>query len=1072
MPVNNKLLFSFLIPLFLLFSFSLHAQKLNIKNFTIDDGLTQPQVLDMEQDHTGAIWLATNGIGVIQFDGLKYTTYATREGLNSNHVFSVFEDNHQCLWIGTAKGLNKYENKMLAKVADTLVNQISIHTFHQHSSNSLWIGTNKGIVIFKDGKFTPFKNNKELGNSQVWAMEEDKFGNTWIATLLNGVFCFDGKKMIHFGIDEGLNDNRCRDLIMKENFLWVATYKGISVLDVSKPILGGGKHFDSLRIAGKAFTESSHRLFKDNKGAIWVGSIQGVTKVENNRETLITKNNGLCNTVIDAIMQDNEGNMWFGSYGGGLSRYRNNLFVNISEQQGLAHNDVMSFLKDKKNNLWIATWGGGVSRMDYNAFKDRDTTIFRNFMQQKDGLPANTITSMCEDKRGNIWLATMAAGVSRYDGKKFTNYDISSGLDGLRNQAMLADKNGNVWIGNEAGVDKFDGENFIHYGRQQGFSVQGVSCIYEDDNGYLWFGSQDKIVKYDGKNFTSILRSEGFPHLKNITKDKRGYLWFSTDAGACIYTGKGFRVISENDGLVSNTVSFVRPDLDGNLWIGTNKGIDKLDLNRFINQKEISLTHYGKYEGFNNLQCNPNSFFADNDGKLWIGTNNGVMIYNPRLDGNKNLVEPITQLTGIRLFLNPVDLSKYSDSIKNGLPVNFVLPYSENHVTFDFIGISQTDPEKVKYQFKLEGADNEWSPESKETKATYSNLAPGKYTFVLKAKNSDGVWNSKPLTFSFQIISPIWKRPWFFLTLMVIGVIGIYMVIKIRERRLRFSKRLLERQVSLRTKELFDEKEKLQVLNSEIDEKNKAITDSIHYAKRIQQALLPSDTSMKQIFPDSFVFFRPKDIVSGDFYWMEQWGHQTLIAAVDCTGHGVPGAFMSIVGHNILTHAVNVLGLTKPALILNETNKQLSRKLNQNPLEAKVRDGMDIALCSINYTKSTMEYAGANNPVWMIRNNEVIEIKGNKFPIGVYMGEEFQKFTNHEWELQKGDYIYIFTDGYADQFGGEKGKKFKYKEFQKMLLDNHKKPMVEQKLLLERAFDEWRGSLEQVDDVLVIGIRI
>lgn len=271
---------------------------------------------------------------------------------------------------------------------------------------------------------------------------------------------------------------------------------------------------------------------------------------------------------------------------------------------------------------------------------------------------------------------------------------------------------------------------------------------------------------------------------------------------------------------------------------------------------------------------------------------------------------------------------------------------------------------------------------------------------------------------------------------------------------------------------MFEEKEKLQVAYSEIDEKNKAITDSIHYAKRLQDAIIPTDATMKQLFPDSFVLYKPKDIVSGDFYWVEQWGHQTLIAAADCTGHGVPGAFMSIVGHNILTQSVNVLGLSKPALILNETNKQLSRKLNQNPEETKVMDGMDIALFSINYSKATMEYAGANNPLWIIRNNELIEIKGNRFPIGAYVGENLQKFTNHEWELQRGDYIYIFSDGYADQFGGPKGRKFMFKQLQKLLLDNHKKPLAEQKEVLDQTFENWRGNLEQVDDVLFIGIKI
>jgi serine phosphatase RsbU (regulator of sigma subunit) len=598
-----------------------------------------------------------------------------------------------------------------------------------------------------------------------------------------------------------------------------------------------------------------------------------------------------------------------------------------------------------------------------------------------------------------------------------------------------------------------------------------VNAIYQDNFGDLWFGSIDKITKFDGKKFTSITRPEGFPRIRNLVRDHLGYTWFSTDLGVAVYNGKNFFTINELNGLSSNTVYFVSADNDNHLWIGTNNGIDRLDINTYINQKEVKLKHYGKEDGFIGLECNQNAYYMDVDGKLWIGTIDGVTIYNPDFE-DKNPIAPQTQITNIRLFLESVDLSKYADSIKDGLPVNLVLPYDKNHITFDFVGISQTIPDKVRYRFMLQNFDADWLPEGKEISTTYSNLPPGKYTFLLKACNNDGVWNETPASFSFEIVPPFWKRPWFYIISIIIGLSIIYAFVKTREQRLQKSRQRLKEEVANRTRELQEEKEKLQVAYSEIDEKNKDITDSIHYAKRIQQAILPSDSGVKQLLPDSFIFYKPKDIVSGDFYWMEQWGPQTLIAAVDCTGHGVPGAFMSIVAHNILTQAVNVLGLSKPALILNETNTQLTKKLNQNSEEATVRDGMDIALCAINYKRSTMEFAGANNPLWLIRNGQVIEINGDKFPIGAFVGEELQRFTNHEWEIQKGDCIYIFTDGFADQFGGPKGKKFKYKQFQELLLRICQLPMSEQKDILEKVNEEWQGSLEQVDDVLIIGIRI
>ena len=256
-----------------------------------------------------------------------------------------------------------------------------------------------------------------------------------------------------------------------------------------------------------------------------------------------------------------------------------------------------------------------------------------------------------------------------------------------------------------------------------------------------------------------------------------------------------------------------------------------------------------------------------------------------------------------------------------------------------------------------------------------------------------------------------------------------------------------------------------------IEEKNKDIVSSIHYAQRIQKALLASDTLLEKNLPEHFVLYKPKDIVSGDFYWVTEWGSKTMFAAVDCTGHGVPGAFMSIVGQNILNQAVNEYGLSKPNLVLNSLNKGVSRTLGTDE-DNVIRDGMDLALCALDKKNMTLEFAGAFNPLWILRKNEIIEIKGNKFPIGSFIDESIQNFDNHEFKLKKGDILYVFTDGYADQFGGPKGKKFKDKNVKKLLLDNCHEPMDKQKEILENTMREWKGELEQIDDILIMGVRI
>jgi serine phosphatase RsbU (regulator of sigma subunit) len=256
----------------------------------------------------------------------------------------------------------------------------------------------------------------------------------------------------------------------------------------------------------------------------------------------------------------------------------------------------------------------------------------------------------------------------------------------------------------------------------------------------------------------------------------------------------------------------------------------------------------------------------------------------------------------------------------------------------------------------------------------------------------------------------------------------------------------------------------------EIEEKNKDITASITYAQRIQRAILPPVSQMKGLLGQHFILYKPKDIVSGDFYWVEQSGDATLFAAVDCTGHGVPGAFMSIVGHNILTQVVFEKKINSPALILDRLNEEVNRTLRQRG-NAEVKDGMDIALCSLDREKNKLYFSGANNPLYFIRRGELKEIKGDKFPIGETEPGNKNNFTQHELDLLKGDSIYIFSDGYADQFGGPKGKKFKYKQLQELLLSIQQHTMDEQLLILEKTINDWKGDLEQVDDILVIGLR-
>ncbi len=296
-----------------------------------------------------------------------------------------------------------------------------------------------------------------------------------------------------------------------------------------------------------------------------------------------------------------------------------------------------------------------------------------------------------------------------------------------------------------------------------------------------------------------------------------------------------------------------------------------------------------------------------------------------------------------------------------------------------------------------------------------------------------------------------------------LGLVAIFLLVVFNRLKVtRKQKNIIEEQKN----EVEKQKTVVELAHTELEEKNKEITDSIQYAKRIQNAILPPTKLVKEYLSESFIYYQPKDIVAGDFYWMEPLKNGVLFAAADCTGHGVPGAMVSVVCNNGLNRSVREYGLTDPGEILNKTREIVVQEFEKS--EDEVKDGMDIAICLLEGNK--LQYAGAHNPLWLIRNGELLETKANKQPIGKFDNPE--PYTTHSIDLLKGDSLYIFSDGYADQFGGEKGKKLKTTNFKKLLISIQKETMDKQRQLISEAFEDWKGELEQLDDICVIGVKI
>ncbi|MGE0568015.1 MAG: two-component regulator propeller domain-containing protein [Bacteroidia bacterium] len=1056
------------------------AQTHHFKNYNTEQGLPQSQVLSLFQDSKGYIWVGTNSGGIGKFDGNKFETVNKNDGLIDDVVFSVSEDDKGRMLIGTSKGLSVYFKQSFRNYNEKngLDNSWIYHL--EKDGESFWIGTQQGAFEFKKDSIFTFKSDSILNNSSIYTIHNDNKGNILFGTMQNGLIVYHKKngKFTHVNTTNGLLNNFIFSIATnnKGEYL-IGTATGLNILSSSFSL----QPFEGI-VTNENIGYSTILEHTDN--TFFFGSFsEGLLKLDFNKKNsalFFNKDNGLTNNPIISSLKDREGNIWIGTDGSGLYKYFNDKFIYYTKNNGLAENYINAVAEDAKGNLWVAPSLNGVAKISGNNIVSYNEEFFK-----KNKLPDKNINAILALKNGRVLFGT-DQGLCYFENEKFVTFTDALIRTKLIN-TLYQDDNGDIYIGTNSGVLVYRNNMFFEIEALREHFREGmldVFSVVKDINNKLIFGTENGIIEYYNGQAKVYNSGNRFINgrVTNAKIDSRKNIWLGTSDGLYFYKNGIFTRISKKDGFTSGFINFLNIDANNNLFIGSNNGIDILNLNDFYANKP-KFKHLSKDDGLLSLESNANASFITKEGKLIVGTIKGVEIYNPNLDlPNRN--EPITSITDVKLFYGQENINNYSSETIDGtlLPNNLNLPYNKNNLTFKFIGISLMAPEKVMYQYKLEGLDADWTPSVSKTEVTYPSIPPGSYTFMVKAMNNDGLWNSQPSYFEF-IISPPWYKTWWFYSIVVIGVIsGFFGYNYVRTKKLIADKQKLENVVNERTKELREEKEKVEVINkevvqqkAEIENKNIEITDSIKYAKNIQEALLPSLPEVEKTLGNSFILYLPKDIVSGDFYWHSYHNNIHYIAAADCTGHGVPGAFMSIVGNNLLNEIINRKNISEPGMILSELHQGVKIALNQHKQESERRDGMDIALCAIDTKKKVINYSGANRPFWLIRKEDqkhIEIIKASKFPIGGLELEAERIYKNHEITYKPGDTFYIFSDGFADQFGGPKGKKFMVANMQKLLMNNVSLDMPQQKANILASFNAWKNNLEQIDDVLVIGVRL
>lgn len=1069
--------------------------KREIFIYTPLEGLSQSVVTSLVKDKEGFIWIGTED-GLNQFDGIEFKIFRYDPddslSLPDNFISVLKTDGAGNLWIGTANGLSFYnretkvfKNYLLGSSVSGITPMTFIHDILPDKDNKVWVAlkdelllldtqTGKTVqVLSKPGLFRNSNFRKAGGHlfklkDKVWVFSNNKFQIVY--SLQNDSLGFRVNDfMLPFRPDKPLK----LALIDKEGRLWCVSEQ--TVYQVS---LDGSFAFTPYRISHpeNPAPEGVKQIFQDLNGKIWLTTEYNM--FVNGGSGFVPSSIGSAyfdkvgRMPITAIIEDNSRVFWLGSrHGlikmdmkpGNFKAYGKN-----SLQTGdIEIKSVTSFFEDKKNNLWVGTLDNGLFM--FSPDRKKITQLNSSHKNIKNRICDDQILCLDEDRNGELWIGTRS-GIIIYNPVSRSCYRLkdAKGLSLIDNSSVYGlkeDRKGNMLIGTERGLIVFDRnknefESIWEWSDELGRLAEGrVYSIYVDLKNRYWIGTQNGLtlinpVKRNHLEINQLNNGSSFSRsVLSVFVDKEKKMWVGTKDGLAYLdtTTMRLELLSYVQDFPKVSIYGITEDSKGNLWASSSSGLI------FYSPQELKYRFYNKFDGLMENEFTSGAWLQSGNGEVFLGGYDGFNSFVPdsfKINHNK----PSVAITDFR-YLAPtgwrdVSITEKEIRLKTGRSNSVFIKYSI---------LEYTNPMNNVSEYMLEGYDNDWKKGGNPGNVIYSNLKRGTYVFKVRGANSDGVWADEEGTQVIRVTTPFQSTKLAYLLYIVLFIAAIIQIIRFWTQNLRKANQVLkEKEIAAR--EIARQREELAV-------KNKNITDSIRYAQKIQEAMLPSAYIFKRLFPESFVIFKPKDFISGDFYWTTEKENKQFVVSADCTGHGVPGALMSMIGFEILDKIINDQKVYEPAEILNILSKGIEATFSRNEDDLSVKDGMDIALCMIDKKNKRLEFAGAFNSLYLIRDNRLTEIKGDRFSIGLTANELGKPFTNHFLELEKEDRIYIFTDGYVDQFGGPKGKKFMYRRFRHMLLRVHKIPMLEQKKFLEDTLVAWMADVEQVDDIQVVGIQ-
>jgi serine phosphatase RsbU (regulator of sigma subunit)/ligand-binding sensor domain-containing protein len=1060
---------------------------------------------------------------VFPIDYKPTAKYTISNNLTNSEITSLFVDSHQFLWIGTTDGLNRFDGYRFRKYyaetnnTNSLPDDNILETFEDRQGN-IWCATAFSLVELnrKDDNFTSyFLNQTNNLDPQMPAILDVAFEKSGDRIFVLGRNFLESINTINKQIDNYLSGNGISKFLdskfktiaynNKHKLLILANHENICFVNPEKPELQQFINLPAPLVAEGgilgALSGDDNNCFFYSKKHIWqldIGSgnikllnlpeetaanqtvINNLSITKDNKLRVVTPNRilesqygaidpkvlfefNLSETnkhTVRCEAMDDAGIWWLGT-NKGLFKFNphKDVFscISVNNISDIGADDFICLANfiDDRNMLLLLNSGQLLTFNNYDKKTKRLDLELNNKKPQVYSIEANKTGGqlICTNK-GLIVLNDYNAAL-----KSFTKEDVY--LEGQVVYAAAFDSNF-IWTGGETGVYKIDLD------KKSQTEIPAISDVLAGQpftsvncsENYVWIQQNHQIIEFDKKtNGVYILSipalSNKSPSINAILPFENSKLIIGTSDGLFQYSGetKKLTSIDRSYQLSNSFVYSIQKSVDDKIWVSTNEGIISFDI--LTGKERLYNATDGMFiSGFR--RCF--SGISPKGMLLFGGQEEMVMFYPDLITPNRHA--PKIEFTEAVLSGSNSEITIYLDK-KDTL---FVFKeYSNIKIEFTALDFWDVSKNSYMYSFTKNGGEAKWEHLSNRNYINLSDLKSGYYQMLVRGSNNDGIWCDSPKALTIHIVGSVWHSVLSYIGYFLVFVFVFLSAVFFRTRHFRsLNRKYLEReQVTI----------KIEQQREELSQKNKNITDSLNYARRIQMALMPSQKVFTKYFPDSFILHMPKDIVSGDFYWVNEVDNRIYFAAVDCTGHGVPGAFMSIIGFELFRRITEMDKKKQPAIILDSLSQGFEH-IFRDVESYTLRDGMDVAFCAIDKDMKVLEFAGAFNPLYIIRENTITEIKGDRFSVGLYGDDKPLQFKNHVIPLLDGDLIYIFTDGFADQFGGPEGKKYKYRRFRHLLLALHQLPMERQLEFLRRSINDWRGDLDQVDDVLVLGVRI